>query len=679
MPDLLDLVNPLCGSDSEREFSTGLTYPAVGVPWGMTYFSPRNRDGGQVFSRRRSWPVNVLQGFTATHAPSPWMGEYCSFTVLPGVGTVPDFAAARYNSYRLDEETSRPDLYRVRLTSPDILCELTATARCGLMRLTYPPADDANLTLQLASPQCEAEQVGDREIEITARDGRGLIDGFAGRHVLRLDRPIAGVRRIAGDGGAGDALVLKFSTADNRPVRLELATSFVGHDQARLNARRELGGRDFDAVRAATAEAWSSELGRVRVTGGTTDQRRTFYTCLWRALLFPHTLTEPDDAGREVHFSPYTARVEPGPLVTDNGFWDTSRTVYPLLSLVWRRKLGELLDGFLTAYRQSGWMPQWASPGHRACMVGTHSAAVFCDAITKNIGGFDHETAFASMVKDATEPGDPEGRYGRQQLPEYVELGYCPDEGDIDSVCRTLDYSYNDWCCARVAEALGEAGQAETFGRRAGNWRNVFDPDVSFFRPRRSGGDWAGPFREFAWGGPYREGGPWQYRFSVPHDPAGLAEAMGGPDELAANVRAMVDTPPRYEPNVYGRQIHEMLEHAAGHMGQYAHSNQPVHGALWTAARVGRPNVTDALVRRVLDELYTPEAFPGDEDNGEMGAWYVLAAIGLFPHCPGDPSYTTTPPLFESIELHGDDGQIIRLDGRQPPDRRVRHADLLGS
>lgn len=684
--EIIDLVNPLCGSDSELGFSTGLTYPAVGVPWGMTYFSPRNRAAGHVFSRRRSWPVNRIDGFTATHAPSPWMGDYGTFTLLPGVGPLTDDPVLRDASYNLASEQSHPDFYRVHLNNGDITCELTATCRCAVMRLTYPTTSHARLAVRLHSKRDEAEaDVIRGRLRGVARNGPDTPGDFGCRFVIEIDTAIREVRRIPATGGAqggedGDLLVITFDARSDRPVVVRVGTSFISTAQAQLNLHREIGRRSFDEVRNETAQRWRRELSRVLISGGTNDQRRIFYTCLWRALLFPRVFHELDADEKVVHFSPYTGVVEPGPLVTDNGFWDTSRTVYPLLSLVWRSRLGEILNGWNTAFTESGWMPQWASPGHRACMVGTHSAAVFADAVCKGIRGFDWEMTYASMVKDATVPGDPEGRWGRQQLREYLELGYCPEVGERDSVCRTLDYSYNDWCCARVAEVLGRNDEADAYRRRAGNWQHLFDPETRFFRPKNAEGSWAYPLDEFRWGGPYREGGPWQYRFAVPHDPHGLAQQFGGPDAFAAELVRMTQTPPRFHTGQYHHEIHEMTEMAGASLGQYAHSNQPVHAFLWKAARVGRPDVTDSLVRRVLEELYTPDTFPGDEDNGEMGSWYVLSSLGLFPHCPGDPSYTTTPPLFDEAELTGDDGQTIRLQhGTGTAARNITHAALLAT
>ena len=678
--DPLSLVNPLCGTDSEQNFSTGLVYPAVAVPWGMTFFSPRNRPGGHVFSRRRSWPVNHLDGFTACHAPSPWMGDYGSFTLTPGHGLMPDRPSARRRSYRLDEEVSRPDYYRCRLLETGIDCELTASNRCGVLRMVYPRPAEATLVLQLHSPLCEAsvDKAGGRVTGV-ARNGNGLVDGYGCHFAVDLGRPIDDARPISPatpeDGGA---IELRFKADADEPVVVRIATSFISVEQAQTNLDREVGGKAFEQVQEATADLWRTELNRIQITGGTGDQRRTFYTCLWRALLFPRSLAETNAAGETVHRSPYTGKIEAGPLVTDNGFWDTSRAVYPMLALAWRKKLGEIHTGWIAAFEQSGWMPQWASPGHRACMVGTHSAAVFADAICKDVQGFDHAAAYASMKKDADEPGDPEARFGRQQLPEYQSLGYCPETGERDSVCRTLDYSYNDWCVAAVARKLGKDDEADFYEKRSGNWRKLFDEHIKFFRPKNAAGEWAYDFDEFIWGGPYREGGAWQYRFAVPHDPAGLADLMGGPDELAKLVEKMVETPASFVTGEYGFEIHEMTEMAGAKMGQYAHSNQPVHAFLWMPARAGRPDVTDKLVRRVLLEQYSPEVFPGDEDNGEMGAWFVTAALGLFGGCPGDPTYTTTPPLFDSATITGDDGVTIRLARGDGDARRdIAHADLM--
>ena len=434
--------------------------------------------------------------------------------------------------------------------------------------------------------------------------------------------------------------------------------SFIGADQAEANLSQEVGDSSFDEVRKQTAEAWERELSRIDVSGGTERQRRTFYTGLYRALLWPQTMHEPTDGGPR-HFSPFDGQVHDGVMCAGNGFWDTHRTVYPLLALAWPRKYGEILQGWVNAAAQGGWFPRWSAPGYAACMVGTHLAAVVADAVARGIGGFDVEAAYAAMRRDAIEPGDERGRWGRQGLPFYLENGYVDDDAEPDSVARTLDYAYNDWCCAQVAAHLGRSDDAAHFAERAGNWRNVFDPATKFMRPRGRDGAFKEPFDPYRWGGAYVEGGPWQYRFCVPHDPEGLADAMGGVDVLVAEIERMVAEPPRFHVGSYPREIHEMTEMAAIDFGQYAHSNQPVHGVLWLPARLGRPDVTDRLVRRVLDELYSPDGYCGDEDNGEMAAWYVLASLDRFPQCPGDGRPTATPMLWDGATINADDGAVL--------------------
>ncbi|MEL7238342.1 MAG: GH92 family glycosyl hydrolase, partial [Planctomycetota bacterium] len=644
---LVDLVNPLCGTDSEPEFSTGLVYPAVATAGGLTFWSPRNRPGGHVFSRRRSWAVNTITGFTATHSPSCWIGDYGSFDVLPGCG---DFIQT--DTYRLDTEVSRPDQYAVTLLASGVRCELTATPRCGFMRFTFPTCDRRWLAIRLHSSDSEIDHHG-RTVTGVARNHNGGVAGdFGLRFMLELDCDVINARK------QDDVLLLDLAETDR--VHVRCGTSFISVAQARLNRRRELADRPFETVRDDLATHWQSLLSAIDIEGGTQDQRRTFHTCLWRSLLFPRRLDEIDDAGNTVHYSPYTGRIEDGPLCTDNGFWDTSRSVYPLLSLVYPKRCGDVIDGWLGAVRDSGWLPEWASPGHRAAMVGTHSAAVIADAVTKDIDGFDHREAYEAIKRGATEPGDAHEKFGRQQFDDYVRLGYCPEHGPRDSVCRTLDYAYNDHCVSLVAQKLGDHENAAVFAGRAKNWRKLFDENLKFFRPRNAAGDWTYAFREFEWGGPYREGCAWQYRFAVPHDPAGLAEKFGGPNSLVAAIEAMFETPPTFEVGEYQQVIHEMSEMASADFGQYAHSNQPVHQLLAVPARVGQPEVTDRLIRRVLTELYSPDTFAGDEDNGEMSAWYVLASIGLFPHCPGEPSYTAVPMLFDRVAIRTDDGKTIQ-------------------
>ena len=688
---LLDLVNVFCGGDSTERFSTGNTYPAVAVPWGMNAWAPQAASGMGTrwfYERRPSQGVGLCEGIRCTHQPSPWIRDYAHFTLLPMNEPPSRWTAEMASSYRHDEEVGRPDYYKVRLVRYGVTVEVTPTCRCAAVRMSFD--DPAAARLLVMVPDGEIALRGGRLVGYTSavdtqwhptdrpefRPGDDDDDRDIRLHfVIETDVPFKQVTPQQGYRGHEyhDRVGAYAMFEAEGPVTLRIGTSFISRGQAELNLRREVGGRSFEAIRADAAAAWERELGRLRIDGGTDDQRRTFYTMLYRALLFPRTFHEPDENGDLRHYSPYSGQIEAGEMWTDNGFWDTHRTVYPLLALAWPQTLASMLRGFTNAYRQGGWLPRWCAPGYVACMVGNHLAAVACDAMSRGIGGFDLPTLFEAMRKDATVPSTDDPAVGRDLLAEYHALGFVPDDVGADSVARTLDYVYNDWNVARVAEHLGHAEDAALFDGRSRGWRHLSRD--GFLRPRNADGTWA-DWREFRWGGAYVEGGPWQYRFNVPHDAAGLAETFGGPAALVAEIERMLVTPPTFEVGHYLTEIHEMTEMAAVNFGQYAHSNQPVHGVLWLPALLGRPDVTDAAVRRVLAELYHPDRITGDEDNGEQGAWYVLASCGLFPQCPGDGRWVTTPPLWDRVRIEAEDGTVRTWTDLTPLGRHLPHDAL---
>ncbi len=382
-------------------------------------------------------------------------------------------------------------------------------------------------------------------------------------------------------------------------------------------------------------------------------------------MLFPRTFHEPKTGGGIHHYSPFSGQVHDGPLVSDNGFWDTYRTVYPLLALISPTKLGEILSGWVNSYREGGWFPQWVSPGYRACMVGTHIDAVFADAVVKGIKGFDVETAYEGMRKHAFEVGDEHGAYGRLGIASYLEKGYVPDEEHEGATARTLDYAYNDFCLSQIALALGKQEDAALFRGRALNYRHLYDPSVGFMRGKTAGGEWSEPWTEFRWGGGYVEGGAWQSTWAVQHDPQGLINLMGGEQPFLDKLSQLTQLDPKFEVGSYGFEIHEMTEMACADFGQYAHSNQPVHHALYLFAAAGRPDLTQRWTREVMSRLYTPQYLPGDEDNGEMCAWYILNALGIYPLCPGHPSYVFGSPLFRkaTVKREGAPDLVVEADG----------------
>ncbi len=657
---ILDSVNIFQGTDSVVTLSTGNTCPLIGRPWGMTFWTPQTGEGRWPYSRRRSQPGGKMQGFRATHQCSPWIGDYGQFTILPLVGETFENADKRASSFRFQDEHGRPDYYRVYLNRYRTTVELTATPRCGMIRSYFPETDRAGILFSLFTDECTVT-VSDDGHWVSgysmSHDSGGCPENLACYFVAHMDKPMNNVEEEP----SGRGLVARFSAAPNEPVTLRIGTSYISPEQAECNLNREIGSRSFEQVRQESEEVWERQISRIQLEGGTEEQQRTFYSCLYRTMLYPRVFHEFDASGKRIHFSPYDGRIHEGTLYADNGFWDTYRTVYSFYSILFPEQLSEILRGWLTAFAEGGWFPRWSAPGYKSSMVGTHLAAVMADAITKGIGGFDWGQAYEGMRKDATVPGDEEGRWGRPGLSFYIQHGYLPCDEEPDGVAGTLDYAYSDWCCAQVARILQKPEDERTFRTRAENWKNLFDPSTGFMRPRLSDGSWLTPFDLFRWGGPYREGGPWQYRFHVPHDPHGLADALGGPENLVNEISRMLNTPPHFNIGDYPFEIHEMTEMAVAEFGQYAHSNQPVHAYLWLPLLVGHPQVTDDTVHRVLTELYSSEGFCGDEDNGEMSAWYIFASLGMFPHCPGDAAYSLTPPLFSAATLHCDDGKKLRI------------------
>ncbi len=463
-------------------------------------------------------------------------------------------------------------------------------------------------------------------------------------------------------------------------MEAHIATSFISFEQAARNLRNEIGQQSVDELRTAAAARWNDYLNRIEIEGATDEQRRTFYSCLYRVLLFPRTWHEPDADGKPHHFSAFNGKVMPGVMYADHGYWDVYRAWYPLMTILFPERLGEILQAWVNAYKEGGWLPQFPCPGYRACMTGSLIDSVFGDAAAKHITGFDLEAAYEGLKKHATLPGDPAKGYGRVGLAYYLKLQYVPADRVHQSVAETVDAAYGDFCIAQAARALGKHDDHAAFMRRSENWRNVYDPSVKFFRGKNEDGSWLKGFNSFTWGSPFVEGSAWQHRWDAPHNIGALIELIGGDAEAAKALELMLATPPIFHVGVYETEIHEMSEMAAVPFGQYAHSNQPVHHLLYLFAQAGRPDLTQFWVRKVMQSLYTPDTFAGDEDTGSMSAWFVLSALGFYPVCPGKPEYTLGSPLFARAVVHLPGGVTFTVvgQGNAPDAMFVKRAALDG-
>jgi predicted alpha-1,2-mannosidase len=641
MSSLLSFVNVEAGTHSHFGFSTGNCLPLTAFPFGLVHWAPQTAQDTQWFFHPDH---QKFQGFRATHQPSPWIGDYGSILMMPFVGEPPRFDADGLASAYQRE--LRPDFAQVTLTRYQMTASLAPTRTGALLRLE---CHTDNIVKLCVSKAVSVELAPDsRYVHVLADNAAGGVPkGFACYYVLKFPTEIK-IRKVGDDRW-------EISTQESL-VNISVASSFISFQQARLNLVH-------DQSHPATSE-WERIFGQFSLSASE-RQKQVFANCLFRASLFPRETFELDANGEPHHYSFFHGKVEPGISVTDNGFWDTYRTVYPWFNLFAPSRSEVALNGWVSALREGGWFPQWASPGYRACMVGTHIDAVFADAVAKGVLGFPLKEAFEGLMKHAYQPGDAAGSYGRLGIEDYVKLGYVAEETVEGSVARSLDYAYNDWCISQIAKHLGENSKADELQKRSSNYRKLFNDSVGFMNAKHADGSWSS-FREFQWGGPYVEGGPWQSSWAVQHDPDGLAELYGGEEKLAEKLLQIFEVDPFFEIGHYGFEIHEMTEMAQAGFGQYAQSNQPVHHVIYFLLRMKDRRFHEralVLLRRVMQELYTPDKFPGDEDNGEMACWYLWSALGVFPFCPGSDEYVVGECAFERFEATLENGKKLTILG----------------
>ncbi len=689
--DPADYVCPLMGSMSTFDLSAGNTYPAIARPWGMNFWTPQTGKMGDGW--QYTYTDKRIRGFKQTHQPSPWINDYGQFSLMPVTGTPVFDQDSRASWFSHKAETVTPYYYKVYLADHDVVAEMTPTDRAAVMRFTFPEGESF-VVVDAFDHGSEVSISGRRVTGRSTRNSGGVPDNFANYFVVEFDRDPDYVATADGKELHPDSLayagehagaVIGFCTKRGEQVTARVASSFISQEQAIVNLG-EVAGADFDSVCAAGRDAWNDVLGRVEIDpeGADPDQLRTFYTCLYRSTLFPRKFYEMDAAGNPVHYSPYNGRVMPGYLYTDTGVWDTFRALFPLLNLLYPSVSLEMQEGFLNAYRESGFFPEWCSPGHRDCMVGNNSASVLADAWIKGIRVSDPATLWEGVVHGANAEHPTVRSTGRLGFDYYNRLGYVPcDVGINESVARTLEYAYDDWCIYRLGLALGRpAGELEPYARRAGNYRNVFLPSASLMCGRRADGSFALPFSPLKWGGDFTEGNSWHYTWSVFHDPDGLAALMGGPDRMDAMLDSVFAIPPLYDDSYYGFPIHEIREMTVMNMGNYAHGNQPIQHMIYLYDTVGRPWKAQRRVRQVMDALYSPEpdGYCGDEDNGQTSAWYVFSALGFYPLTPGSLSYAVGSPLFRRATLTFEDGRSLAIEapGNSPSAVYIRSASLNG-
>jgi predicted alpha-1,2-mannosidase len=671
-----DLVNPLMGTDSKPEFSNGNTYPAIARPWGMNCWLPQTGKMGNGWAYQ--YEANKIRGFKQTHQPSPWMNDYGQFALMPGTGKIKVDEDARASWFSHKAETARPYYYSVYLADYDLTTEIAPTERAARFRFTFPRTDSAWVVIDALDKGSMVKLLPaqNRIIGYTTKNSGGVPANFKSYFVVEFDHPftqarifndktlVAGLQELAAD-HVGAAV--SFRTRKGEQVQARVASSFISAEQAERNLE-EIGNKDFEMIKQEGRAAWNQALGRIEVAGGTDAQQRTFYSCLYRALLFPRRFYELDAAGQPVHYSPFNGQVRPGHLYTDTGVWDTFRALFPLLNLVYPDESAKMQAGLANDYREGGWLPEWASPGYRNVMVGNNSASVVADAYLKGVrpaDPHDTNTLYEALLKDANHAGPLEA-VGRVGVDYYNKLGYVPYDVQLkENAARTLEYAYDDFTIAQLARALNKPKkEIDLYARRSQNYRKLFDKQTGLMRGRNQDGSFETPFNPFKWGDAFTEGNAWHYTWSVFHDVQGLMGLMGGREKFAAKLDSVFTLPPVFDASYYGEVIHEIREMQVADMGQYAHGNQPAQHIIYLYNYAAQPWKAQYWVREVLNRLYhpTPDGYCGDEDNGQTSAWYVFSALGFYPVCPATDQYVLGAPLFPKATLHLPGGHDVVLN-----------------
>ncbi|MDP4277971.1 MAG: GH92 family glycosyl hydrolase [Bacteroidota bacterium] len=685
--DYIDYVNPLVGSQSKNTLSTGNTYPAIALPWGMNFWVPQTSKMDDTWTY--TYDADKIRGFKQTHQPSPWIGDYGQFAIMPVTGKPLFDQDERASWFSHKAEIAQPNYYKVYLADHDVTTEITPTERAAIFRFTFPEAKSYVVIDALdGGSYVKIIPSENKIIGYTTRNNGGVPENFKNYFVIVFDKPFTYTATVDKDKLVEDRLEIKenhtgavigFVTKKGEIVHARVASSFISFDQASLNLN-ELGNRDFDAVRMDGRKRWNEVLSHIDVQDDNVDNLRTFYSCLYRSVLFPRSFFEYDAAGHVVHYSPYNGQVLPGYLFTDTGFWDTFRCLFPLLNLVYPSMNVKMQEGLVNAYKESGFLPEWASPGHRGCMIGNNSASIVADAYLKGLRGYDINTLYEAVLRGTQQVHPQINSTGRLGYQYYNRLGYVPyNVGINESAARTLEYAYDDWTIYKLGQALGRPKkELAVFAGRAMNYKNLFDSSSKLMRGKNEDGSFQTPFNPFKWGDAFTEGNSWQYTWSVFHDPQGLIYMMGGQDVFNRMLDSIFIMPPVYDESYYGSVIHEIREMQIMNMGQYAHGNQPIQHMLYLYNYSAQPWKAQFRIRQTMDKLYTchPDGYCGDEDNGQTSAWYVFSAMGFYPVCPGTDQYVIGSPLFKKIKLNLENGKQVLIDAANNSESNVYVNDL---
>ena len=680
--DPVDFVSTLVGTQSKHSLSTGNTYPAIARPWGMNFWVPQTGKMGNGWTY--TYDADKIRGFKQTHQPSPWINDYGQFSIMPVTGKLVFNEDERASWFSHKAEIAKPYYYSVYLADHDVVTELTPTERASLFRFTFPENDKSFVVIDAFDKGSYVKIIPNEKkiIGYTTRNSGGVPENFKNYFVITFDKPFTytssaengELKEGALEISANHAMaIIGFSTKRGEKVHAKVASSFISFEQAAINLK-ELDGKSFETIETEGRKIWNDVLGKIDIEDNNIDNLRTFYSCFYRSVLFPRSFYEIDAKGNVVHYSPYNGQILPGYMFTDTGFWDTFRCLFPFLNLMYPSMNVKMQEGLVNAYKESGFLPEWASPGHRDCMVGNNSASVVADAYLKGLRGYDIETLWEAVTHGANAVHPKIGSTGRKGFDYYNRLGYIPYDVKInENAARTLEYAYNDWCIYQLGKKLGKKDkEIDIYAKRAFNYKNLFDKEAKLMRGRNQDGKFQSPFNPLKWGDAFTEGNSWHYTWSVFHDPQGLIELMGGKKGFNQMMDSVFNVPPLFDESYYRAVIHEIREMQIMNMGNYAHGNQPVQHMIYLYNYSGEPWKAQYWVREVMDKLYNPnpDGYCGDEDNGQTSAWYVLSALGFYTVCPGTDEYVLGSPLFKKATLHLENGKKVEITAANNDQKR---------
>jgi len=692
--NLVDYVNPLMGTDSDFNLSNGNTYPAIATPWGMNFWTPMTSKMGDGWTYK--YDENKIRGIKQTHQPSPWINDYAAFSFMAVTGELKFKEDERGSWFSHKAETVKPHHYKVYLADYDVTAEISPTERAAHFKFTFPESESSYIILDAFFKGSMVKIIPEERkiIGYCRNNSGGVPENFHNYFVAEFDKDFEVNHTWNNDWilnensteseGEHVGAIIGFKTKKGETVHVKVASSFISLEQAQLNLSREIGTDSFEQTKKKAKQSWEKELSRIQIEDDNKDHIKTFYSSLYRVLLFPRKFYEFNINNEVVHYSPYNGEVLPGYMFTDNGYWDTFRAVFPFFNMMYPELNGSIMKGLANTYKESGWLPEWASPGHRDCMIGSNSAPIISDAFLKGVQDMDTEVLLEAMLKNASVAEErPVSSVGREGLEYYNTLGFVPyNVGINENAARTLEYAYADFTIAKMAEKLGKTEIAEKYFNQSMNYKKLFDPSTNLMRGKNKGGDFQTPFNPLKWGDAFTEGNSLHYTWSVFHDIQGLIDLMGGKEIFASKLDEVFAMPPDFDASYYGFTIHEIREMQIVNMGNYAHGNQPIQHMIYLYNYANESYKAQEKVRKVLTELYsaTPDGYCGDEDNGQTSAWYVFSSLGFYPVTPAADQYVIGSPLFNKATIHLENGNqfTIQSSNNSKNNFYIQSANLNG-